>query len=146
MDSAQVVTQHVFVRCAFPSGQPVAAELEYAADDPYAVRLTLFPEDVPAGGQLGRPVVHEVARTLLLQAVTGAAGTGAARAWPIVNEHGRALVVLHLTAPGHDVVLELLTTQLDRFLGRTRALVPLGTEGDHLDVDAVVDQLLATGA
>ncbi len=143
MDSPQVVTQHVRVRGASPTGEAVAAELRYAADDPYVVRLTLFAFDL--SGSV-RPVVHEVARTLLVQAITGAVGMGDVRAWPIVNELGFSLVVLHLASGEHHVGLELLTTHLDLFLGRTRALVPLGTESDHLDIDSLVDQLLATGA
>jgi hypothetical protein len=64
----------------------------------------------------------------------------------VVDEHGRSLVVLHLRRDDHEVVLELLTTELDRFLGRTLALVPFGTESEHVDVDAVVMQLLSSGA
>ena len=143
MDSPQVVTQHVRVRGASPTGEAVAAELRYAADDPYVVRLTLFGSD--ASGSV-KPVVHEVARTLLLQAIDGAAGMGDARAWPTVNELGFSLLVIHLTSGQHDVALQLLTTQLDHFLGRTRVLVPVGTESEHLDVDRLVRQLLATGA
>lgn len=137
MDTPDALTQELFARCAFPTGALVGAELRYDAADPYVVAVTLHDE-------LGTS--YEVARTLLTQAITGAAGTGDARAWPVVDEHGRSLVVLHLRADDDEVVLELLTTELDRFLGRTRALVPLGTESEHVDVDAVVAQLLSSGA
>ena len=137
MDTPDVITQELFARCAFPTGDLVGAQLRYAADDPYAVLVTLHDE-------VGTS--HEVARTLLAQAITGATGTGDVRAWPMVDEHGRSLVVLHLRNSDREVVLELLTTQLDRFLGRTLALVPCGTESEHVDVDAVVAQLLSSGA
>jgi hypothetical protein len=137
MDASHALTQELFARCAFPTGALVGAELRYAADDPYAVAVTLRDE---VGTR------YEVARTLLAQAITGAAGAGDARAWPVVDEHGRSPVVLHLRRDDHEVVLELLTTELDRFLGRTLALVPFGTESEHVDVDAVVMQLLSSGA
>ena len=73
-------------------------------------------------------------------------GAGQARVWPIVNDAGRSLVVLHLEAPQGELVGEVLTTQLDRFLGRTTGLVPLGTEREHLDLDGVIEQLLTSGS
>jgi hypothetical protein len=137
MDTTDVITQEVFARCAFPTGDLVGAELGYAADEPYAVLVTLHDE-------VGTS--HEVARTLLAQAITRATGAGDVRAWPVVDDDGRSLVVLHLRSGDQEVVLELLTTQLDRFLGRTLALVPFGTESEHVDVDAVVARLLSSGA
>ena len=55
-------------------------------------------------------------------------------------------MVLSLTAPHGEVVGEVRTNQLYRFITRTLAMVPLGTESERLDVDAVVAQLLASGA
>ena len=136
MGVREVIVQRVVARCAFPTGERVPAELRYAADEPYGVQITV--DDDPAA-------VHEVARTLLVQGITGATGMGDARAWPMIDRTGRALVVLHLRSAQDEVVLELLTTQLDLFLGRTLALVPLGDESQLLDVDGVVAQLLAAG-
>ena len=81
---------------------------------------------------------------LLVQGITGVAGSGDARVWPIVNDAGRSLVVLHLRGPRDELVVELLTTQLHRFLERTLGAVPIGTEGSRLDLDAVIEQLLAS--
>ena len=42
-----------------------------------------------------------------------------------------------------QVLLRLGMTELDDFLGRTLALVPFGSEPDHVDLDALVTDLLS---
>lgn len=129
------VTQQLFMRCLSPVEGMQQAQFRYHSGDPFSVTVTL----VDGGG-----ASWELARTVLVQGVTGVAGAGQARVWPIVNDAGRSLVVLHLESPQGELVAEVLTTQLDRFLGRTTALVPLGTESDLLDLDALVEQLLTS--
>ena len=132
-----VVTQQLFMRCLAPVEGMQQAVFSYDVDEPYAVRLRLDGVEGPE---------WELARTVLVQGITGVAGAGQARVWPIVNDAGRSLVVLHLEAPQGELVGEVLTTQLDRFLGRTTGLVPLGTEREHLDLDGVIEQLLTSGS
>lgn len=129
------MAQQLFMRCLAPVEGMQQAEFGYDAENPFSVTITL----VDAGG-----VRWELARTVLVQGVTGVAGAGHARVWPIVNDAGRSLVVLHLESPQGELVAEVLTTQLDRFLGRTTALVPLGTESELLDLDTLVEQLLTS--
>lgn len=129
-----LITQQLLVRCLTPVEGMLQAELCYDAADPYSVQMSLG-----TGLDDDR---WELARTTLLEGITGVAGVGDARLWPIVNDAGRSLVVVHLRAP-HELVVELRTTQLHRFLDRTLAVVPLGTEGAWLDVDGAIDQLLA---
>ncbi len=129
-----LITQQLLVRCLTPVEGTLQAELCYDAADPYSVQMSLG-----TGLDDDR---WELARTTLLEGITGVAGVGDARLWPIVNDAGRSLVVVHLRAP-HELVVELRTTQLHRFLDRTLAVVPLGTEGAWLDVDGAIDQLLA---
>ncbi|GAA1475695.1 hypothetical protein GCM10009623_01410 [Nocardioides aestuarii] len=129
------VAQQLFMRCLAPVEGMQQAEFGYDVDDPFSVTVTL----ADAGGES-----WELARTVLVQGITGVAGAGHARVWPIVNDAGRSLVVLHLESPQGELVAEVLTTQLDRFLGRTTALVPLGTESERLDLDALVEQLLTS--
>lgn len=131
------ISQQLFMRCLTPVEGMQQAEFSYTCSDPFSVAISLGPPEGPR---------WELARTVLVQGVTGVAGAGHARVWPIVNDDGRSLVVLHLESPEGELVAEVLTTQLDRFLGRTTALVPLGTEGDHLDLDGLVEQLLASEA
>ena len=56
------------------------------------------------------------------------------------------MVVLSLGGPDGALVVEVRTNQLHRFITRTLAMVPFGTESEWLDVDAVVAQLLSSGA
>ncbi len=130
------VAQQLFMRCLAPVEGMQQAVFAFNVDHPYSVRIT-----VGDGGPS-----WELARTVLVQGMTGVAGAGHARVWPIVNDAGRSLVVLHLEAPQGELVAEILTTQLDRFLRRTTGLVPLGTEGEHLDLDGVIEQLLESEA
>lgn len=129
------ITQQVFVRCLTPLEGMQPAVLTYDSRDPYAVRITLGDGD-------GRS--WELARTVLLRGISGVAGAGHARVWPIVNDAGRSLVVLHLETPHGELVAELLTTSLDHFLGRTTAAVPLGTESDLMDLDGLIEALLTS--
>ena len=129
------VTQQLLVRCLAPVEGMQRVELTYDTSDPFSVTVAL----AGVGGAR-----WELARTVLVQGVTGVAGAGHARVWPIVNDAGRSLVVLHLESPQGELVAEVLTTRLDHFLGRTTALVPLGTESELLDLDTVVEQLLTS--
>lgn len=135
MEPPAVITQQLQVRCLAPVRGVRRAELRYDPADPYSVWVSL------PGGLDDLP--WEVARATLVQGISGVAGAGDVRVWPIVNDAGRSLVVLHLRGPREELVVELLTTQLHRFLGRTLGVVPLGTEGTRLDLDSVVEQLLA---
>jgi hypothetical protein len=131
------VSQRLFMRCLAPVEGMQQAEFSYSSDEPFSVRVTLNEGEGPQ---------WELARTVLVQGITGVAGAGHARVWPIVNDAGRSLVVLHLESPQGELVAEVLTTQLDRFLGRTTGIVPLGTESEHLDLDQVIGQLLTSGS
>jgi len=114
----------------------VRATFAYDAGDPWAVRI-LFP-----GGRGGTaaPVCWVVARDLLLQGVTDPAGEGDVQLFPSVDEDGCAAVVMELCSPDGRLVLQLRTADLSRFLSRTLAVVPLGTES--IDLDELVDALV----
>lgn len=129
------LSQRLQMRCLSPVGGLEQAEFSYDSHDPFAVRIRLDGPDGPC---------WELARTVLVEGIEGVAGAGHARVWPIVNDAGRSLVVIHLQSPQGELVGEVLTTQLDRFLGRTAGLVPLGAEGEHLDLDGLVEQLLTS--
>jgi hypothetical protein len=66
--------------------------------------------------------------------------------WPSLTVDGRAVVVMSVSDPAGDLVCEITTDQIHRFLTRTYTLVPVGTESDHLDLDAVVERLLTSDA
>ena len=139
MSSPSVVTQQLAVRCLAPGPlRDIEAEFRYDAEDPFAVAITF-----PVGAGVLR---WELARFLLAQGVTDPAGEGDICLWPHVTDEGRAVVVLSLHSTHGELVGEVRTNQLYRFLTRTLAMVPLGTESEWLDVDAVVAMLLGSEA
>jgi hypothetical protein len=110
---------------------PLVACFGYDREDPWAVSITF------------RTVVDEIrwdlARDLLHQGLTEPAGEGDLQLWPSVDRHGRATVVLEFRSPAGRLSAQVRTNDLYRFLTRTFAAVPLGTES--LDLDRLVDQL-----
>ncbi len=79
---------------------------------------------------------------LLLQGLTDPAGEGDIQLWPSIDEHGRAAVVMELCSPDGRLVTQLHTHELYRFLTRTLALVPVGSEA--IDLDELVADLIGT--
>jgi len=134
-----IVSQLLTVRLLAP-GRPTDVEADFWYDpvDPYAVRVTFHSEDVTF-----RP---EVARSSLTRGIAEPVGGGRISLWPSVTAEGRAVVVMSVTSPHGDLVCEIRTNQLHRFLARTFALVPVGTESSRLDLDAVVERLLTSDA
>ncbi len=137
--ASDVVSQLFTVRRLAP-GRPADVEADFCYDpaEPYAVTITFHDHAVAA-----RP---ELARSSLARGITEPVGGGRLSLWPSLTTEGRAVVVLSASCPDGDVVCEIRTNQLHRFLARTFALVPVGTESDHLDLDAVVERLLTSDA
>ncbi len=115
-------------------GGEVPVSLTYDPQDPYAVALVFH----TAEGD----VTWMVARELLVVGAGSPTGDGDVMVWPALTLELEDAVVIRLQAPGGRLVLRLGLAELDDFLARTLALVPLGTESDHLDLDALVADLL----
>lgn len=114
------------------------AEFGYDPADPWAVWITFR----GASGRSTEPVRWAVGRDLLLQGLTDPAGEGDVLLFPSVDENGRAAVVMELCSPDGRLVTQLRSSDLYRFLSRSVALVPIGTETVDLDlmVAALVGQ------
>jgi hypothetical protein len=134
-----VVSQLLTVRRLAP-GRPTDIEVDFSYDptDPYAVSIAFQP-----GVTNDR---RELARSFLARGITEPVGGAHLSLWPSLTAEGRAVVVLSIVSPDGDLVCEIRTNQLHRFLTRTFALVPVGTESDHLDLDRVVERLLTSDA
>jgi len=115
---------------------PVAAELCYDARDPYAVHATFHAGE-------SETVCWVFARELLTNGLRGPAGEGDVRVWPGAGSAEGACLCVSLTSPEGSALLEAPADQLRRFLGHTYCAVPAGAEHGHLDLDGVVDRLLA---
>ncbi|MBL1080390.1 SsgA family sporulation/cell division regulator [Streptomyces actinomycinicus] len=114
---------------------PVPARLGYRSDDPYAVHISFHINSE-------HPVDWTFARELLVEGVFRPCGNGDVRVWPAKAE-GHGVVLMALSSPEGDALLEAPVPQVSAWLERTLRLVPPGTEGGQLGIDDALDQLLA---
>ncbi|MER6464185.1 SsgA family sporulation/cell division regulator [Streptomyces sp. NPDC001288] len=114
---------------------PVPARLCYRSDDPYAVHVGFHVTS-------DTPVHWTFARDLLVEGVFRPCGHGDVRAWPTKVE-GRSVVLMALSSPDGDALLEAPVAQVSAWLERTLRVVPPGTEAGRLGIDDALDQLLA---
>ena len=113
---------------------PVPARLSYDTHDPYAVHITFH---------LGSdaPVTWVFARDLLAQGTTGMCGHGDVRVWS-TRSKGRDVLCMALNSPAGKALLEFPPAPVEAWLERTYRLVPPGSEGDSLDLDSGLAELL----
>ncbi|MEU6506553.1 SsgA family sporulation/cell division regulator [Streptomyces sp. NPDC046942] len=114
---------------------PVPARLGYRCDDPYAVHIAFHINS-------DSPVNWTFARDLLVEGVFRPCGQGDVRVWP-TKADGRSVVLIALSSPDGDALLEAPVPQVSAWLERTLLAVPPGTEGAQLGIDDALDQLLA---
>lgn len=130
------VTAEIELRLVVPGSPslPVMADLTYDHGDPYAMRVAFH---------TGGPDVVEwtFARSLLTDGVTHPVGEGDVQVWPS-HSAGRPVVCISLSSPSGRALFEAPLTQLVEFLTKTYAVVPTGSEGDYVDVDAELALLL----
>ncbi len=134
---ARVLAQDLFLRCIDPDGacRDVPANFSYDPSDPYAVWVSI--------PWLDERVRWGVCRNLVSRGLTDPVGEGDVQMWPSTNEDGRGIVVMDLWSDDHHFVAEVSTRELYRFLTRTLAAVPFGSERLHLDVDLLIADLLS---
>jgi len=130
------VTQSISMDCVDSSGQAMSleAELGYYPADPYAVTATFM----TSGGD----VVWTFARELLIGGLTTPAGEGDVHVWPCVDSSGRSMVIIELNSPDGELLVQVPTKDLYRFVNRTLSTVPLGGESDFIDLDLLILRLL----
>ena len=130
-----VMAQHVTLRApdAGP-GVELDAVFEYDIRDPFAVWITF--------GSGASSIRWAMSRSLLAQGLTDPAGEGDLRRRPGLDEEGSGVVVFEFHSPDGRFVAHAPTRDLYRFLTRTLATVPFGSESEHFDVDAIIDDLM----
>ncbi|MEU5160989.1 SsgA family sporulation/cell division regulator [Streptomyces sp. NPDC020875] len=114
---------------------PVPARLTYRTDDPYAVHITFH-----IGSDA--PVKWTFARELLVEGVFRPCGHGDVRIWP-TKVDGRNVVLMALSSPDGDALLEAPSAVVSAWLERTLRVVPPGSEAGNLDIDDGIAGLLA---
>ncbi|MFF5469720.1 SsgA family sporulation/cell division regulator [Streptomyces achromogenes] len=113
---------------------PVPARLTYRSDDPYAVHIAFHINSE-------HPVHWTFARELLVEGVFRPCGQGDVRVWPGRSD-GRGVVLMALSAPDGDALLQAPVGQVSAWLERTLRAVPPGAEGGQPGLDDALDQLL----
>jgi hypothetical protein len=113
---------------------PIKAQLHYDPRDPYAV-TTVF---VTGGGR----VRWTFARELLESGLHAPSGQGDVHVWPCLDADGRAVVIIELSAPDGQALVQANTVDLAAFVKRMNKAVAPGTESDRLDVDATIRAIL----
>ncbi|MFJ2778864.1 SsgA family sporulation/cell division regulator [Kitasatospora sp. NPDC087315] len=119
--------------------------LTYRPEDPLAVRMAFpaeFSLDEPADGPGpdtgGQDIEWVFARQLLTAGLELPSGIGDVHIRPAL---GRRTMV-ELRAPEGTALIQFDSTDLRRFLWRSRLLVPEGEEHLHLDADRALAELL----
>ncbi|MFC0042217.1 SsgA family sporulation/cell division regulator [Actinomadura rayongensis] len=136
MNSSTSVSAELGLRLVVPdrASVPLLAGLEYAADDPYAIRMAFYVGD-------DEPVEWIFARELLTVGIVRRAGDGDVEVWPAGPEADDTLN-LALSSPFGDALFEVPLSALAEFLHRTYRAVPAGQESDFIDIDAELENLL----
>ena len=131
-----VLEQHVTLRGLNSRAGSVEldAVFEYDSRDPFAVWITF------GSGAAG--IRWAMSRQLLAQGLTDPAGEGDLRLRPSLDDDGSGVVVFEFHSPDGRFVAQASTRELYRFLTRTLAMVPFGSESAHFDVDAIIADLM----
>jgi hypothetical protein len=138
MSRIPTVRSELELRLVVPGGPslPVLADLRYAADDPWAVRVAF-----QTGGEGDGIVEWMFARQLLTDGVAGAVGEGDVRVWPSMSG-GDRVISLAMASPSGSALFEIDRDALVEFLQQTYVAVPTGAEEDVVDLDAELALLI----
>src|ERR671915_347100 len=118
MNSSTTVSAELGLRLVVPDRTtvPLLAGLEYAADDPYAIRMAFYVGE-------DEPVEWIFARELLTVGVVRKVGDGDVEVWP-AEPDGHHVINIALSSPFGDALFEAPLAPLADFLYRTYEIVP----------------------
>lgn len=130
------IARDVMLECLDESGHShfIETVLGYHRPDPFAVTMTFLAADEPLTWTFGRD--------LLLAGLHAPVGDGDVHVAPAHNSTGQPVVLVALSSPDGQLLLEAKSDQIATFLDETLALVPRGSESINLDVDDLITQLL----
>jgi hypothetical protein len=136
MNTSAIVAAELGLRLVVPEhgGVPLTAGLYYRGDDPYAIRMAFHvgTDD---------PVEWIFARDLLAEGLDCVAGDGDVRVWPSTAAH-RDVLNLELSSPFGQAHFEAPLTAMTGFLLRTFEVVPAGREGEFIDIEGELNDML----
>ncbi|HEX6471795.1 MAG TPA: SsgA family sporulation/cell division regulator [Streptosporangiaceae bacterium] len=136
MNRSTTISAELALRLVVPDRTtvPLLATVEYAADDPYALRVAFH-----VGND--EPVEWIFARELLTIGMGRLVGDGDVQVWP-GDADGHRSINIGLSSPFGDALFEAPFAPLADFLRRTFQIVPAGRESEFLDITAELDNLL----
>jgi len=136
MNTSAIVAAELGLRLVVPEhgGVPLTASLYYRGDDPYAIRMAFHvgTDD---------PVEWIFARDLLAEGLDHVAGDGDVRVWPSTAAH-RDVLNPALSSPFRQAHFEAPLTAMTGFLLRTFEVVPAGREGEFIDIEGELNDML----
>lgn len=143
MSRIATVRTELELRLVVPGGPslPVLADLRYAADDPWAVRVAFQTGAQGEDGSGDGIVEWMFARQLLTDGIAATVGEGDIRVWPAMAG-GERVVNLAMASPSGSALFEIDRDELVEFLQQTYLAVPTGSEEDAIDLDAELALLL----
>ena len=135
MNSSTTVSAELGLRLVVPDRTtvPLLAGVEYAADDPYAIRMAFYVGD-------DEPVEWIFARELLTVGIVRKVGDGDVEVWPAGPDD--TVLNIALSSPFGNALFEVPLSPLADFLHRTYQVVPAGQESEFVDMDAELENLL----
>jgi Streptomyces sporulation and cell division protein, SsgA len=113
---------------------PLVASLDYCADDPYAIKMAFH-----VGTD--EPVEWIFARELLAAGLKSGAGEGDVKVWP-EDPDGADVLNIALSSPFGEAHFEAPLGATAEFLRSTYGIIPAGCEGEFIDVDTELEELL----
>jgi len=137
-DTLPVTESRVAVERFDETGSLVQSDALFSYDpsDPFAATLTLKASP--------RDVRWTFARDLLIDGLFEPAGEGDVVVFPFLDpETGSAVTVLGLRSPGGEFMAQVPKQALQAFVRAMLDSVPLGAESDLIDLDRLVDLLVA---
>jgi len=117
---------------------PLVASVDYCADDPYAIKMAFH-----VGTD--EPVEWIFARELLAQGLEGPAGEGDVKVWPeaVADEAENSDILnIALSSPFGEAHFEASLSAMAEFVKSSYRIIPAGSEGDFIDLDSELDDLL----
>ncbi|TDV41421.1 SsgA family sporulation/cell division regulator [Actinophytocola oryzae] len=124
---------HAELVALYDGTTPVRSRWSYRADSPFTVTAS-FQTD------RDRWVEWVFSRELLVDGLEDSAGIGDVR-FRSLEERGLRMLVVEIESPEGYALLELDHEAVAGFMGETDELVPIGSEEEHFDVDALIEEL-----
>lgn len=115
-----------------PDDVALCGALTFDVADPYAVSLKLQHGE--------QSVVWTFARELLVGGLHEPTGDGDVHIWPCLSAHGSSVVMIELSSPDGELLVEASSRDVSEFLDAAARLVPIGSE--KIDIDALITELL----